>query len=206
MKRVLYSLFSFSLVGFLAAQAHMADSPEMCRRVLLAEGACGAEKELKISPPSSGSTSWRLYNVNLGPVKTDYVFPLKESEAARFVRFGLSSDGRRVIARILVDPRNIRNEETLEARLSRTELPDINGDGQVDGGDLEMFFESLAFGAKLMCLKNGIVRSDQHLYNADVNRDGVIDDADLLEILFNFSKESKECVAKITIRALHTAR
>jgi len=50
MKRVLFSLFSFSLVGFLAAQAHMADSREMCRRVLLAEGACGAEKELKISP------------------------------------------------------------------------------------------------------------------------------------------------------------
>jgi hypothetical protein len=206
MKRVLYSLFSFSLVGFLAAQVHTADRPEMCRRVLLAEGACGAEKVLKISPPSTGSTSRRLYSVDLGEVKADYVFPLNESEAAMFFRIGLSSDGKRVIARIWGDPRNIRNEVTLEALLSQTNLADINHDGLVDGGDLELFFLSLAFGSKLMCPKNGIVRSDEYLYKADINRDGVIDDADLLEILFNFSKESKKCVAKIIIRTLLTAR
>jgi hypothetical protein len=174
--------------------------------VLLQEGACGVEKVLTISSPKTGSTSWRLYSVDLGQVKADYVFPLKESIAAKFFRFGLSSDGKRVIARILVDPRNIRNEETLKALLSQTNIADINGDGQVDGGDLEMFFVSLAFGENVMCPKDGTVRSDEHLYKADVNRDGVVDDADLLEILFNFSEKSELCVAKIIIRTLLTAR
>jgi hypothetical protein len=206
MKRVLFSLFSFSLVGFLAAQVHMPDVQPMCKRVLLAEGACGVEKELTIRPPSTGSTSWRVFNVDLGQVKADYVFPLEESRAAQFLRFGLSSDGKRVIARILVDPRNIRNEETLKALLSQTKTADIDGNGLVDGGDLELFFLSLAFGQNLLCPKNGIVRSDQHHYKADVNRDGVVDEADLLEILFNFSEKSELCVAKIKIRTSLTAR
>jgi hypothetical protein len=206
MKRVLYSLFSFSLVGFLAAQVRMPNGAEMCKRVLLREGACGVEKVLTISPPTTGSTSWRSYSVDLGQVKADYVFPLKESRAAKFFRFGLSSDGKMVIAGILVDPRNIRKEETLEALLSQTELADIDGNGLVDKGDLEMFFLALAFGQNLVCPKNGIVKSHEYLYKADVNRDGVVDDADLLEILFNFSEKSEACVAKIIIRTLHTAR
>jgi hypothetical protein len=178
----------------------------MCKRVLLAQGACGVEKELTIRPPSTGSTSWRVFNVDLGQVKAGYVFPLEESRAAQFFRFGLSSDGKRVIARILVDPRNIRDKVTLKAELSRTNLADINGDGRVDDGDLEMFFLSLAFGQKLVCPKNGIVRSDEPIYKADVNHDGVVDDADLLEILFNFSEKSELCVAEIIIRTSLTAR
>jgi len=206
MKRVFYSLFSFSIVGFLAAQVHMPDIPKpVCKRVLLEKGACGGEKTLTLTPPASGS-GVRLITANFGRTKADYSFVINESEAARFIRVGVLRDGKSVIAQILVDFTKMRKEELLEVRTSRRNLADVDGSGMVDQSDLERFFIAYAFGQNLSCPKNGIVRSQADLYNADVNRDGIIDDGDLLAILFNIGEKSEDCNVKVKLRLLPRAR